>query len=245
MRNFLKVAVLLAAVAPFAANAAVSTTLHNLSTTGTGTVKASAETQICKFCHTPHGANQQRAIWNHTATVQAFNWGAGNLVTTTGTTLPTTFSSVTLKCLSCHDGSVAIGSVANNGAGVAGTIAMNASTHLTAGALNAAAGANVVGLGGNLQGNHPTGIPYAGEPGSKAVAVAANGYYPVLAAGCGSASGVCINNGADGLLVNLVLNGAVRTVDCTSCHDPHGTLNTFLLLIPATSSRICLACHNQ
>ena len=36
----------------------VRNTRHNLSATGTGTVKATSETQVCVFCHTPHGATQ-------------------------------------------------------------------------------------------------------------------------------------------------------------------------------------------
>jgi len=42
-------------------------TKHNLSFTGPGTIKATTETQICVFCHTPHGANlDQPPLWNRT-----------------------------------------------------------------------------------------------------------------------------------------------------------------------------------
>ncbi|VAX15466.1 Cytochrome c family protein, partial [hydrothermal vent metagenome] len=35
----------------------VRNTKHNLSVSGPGTVKASTETRVCVFCHTPHQAN--------------------------------------------------------------------------------------------------------------------------------------------------------------------------------------------
>jgi len=34
----------------------IAKTKHNLSVTGPGAIKATTETQICVFCHTPHGA---------------------------------------------------------------------------------------------------------------------------------------------------------------------------------------------
>jgi len=33
---------------------------HNLSVSGPGTVKASAEPEICIFCHTPHNSSPQK-----------------------------------------------------------------------------------------------------------------------------------------------------------------------------------------
>ena len=42
---------------------------HNLSVTGVGTLTANksaagASTEICIFCHTPHSANSEMALWN-------------------------------------------------------------------------------------------------------------------------------------------------------------------------------------
>ena len=80
---------------------------HNLSLSGPGTIKAVTETEVCVFCHTPHGASGQAPLWNR------FSSGA--------TYIP--YSSSTIKaaigqptgssklCLSCHDGTVALGMV--------------------------------------------------------------------------------------------------------------------------------------
>jgi len=244
MRNFFKALALVAVLSPAAAFGAVSTTQHNLSVSGPNTaVRATTEAGICVFCHTPHGANQQRAIWNHVVSGNAsFNWG-GTTQTTTGTPLPTalaSFSSTTLKCLSCHDGSVALGSVTNAGGGVAGVIALGG-THQTGGLLNGTAGANRVGFGGNLSGNHPVGIPYAGQTGSSAT-VAGNYAAVVVGGTCTSASGTCT---AVSNAINLTNVAGVRQVDCTSCHDVHGTALPHMLTVTDAASAVCLACHLQ
>ena len=38
---------------------------HNLSVGGPGTIKASTETEVCIFCHTPHNSGPQTPLWNH------------------------------------------------------------------------------------------------------------------------------------------------------------------------------------
>ena len=73
-----------------------------------------ATTGGCTFCHTPHRALQQALLWNHTLSANTFSWEAG-AVTAGGTpypTIDTTWKGPTKLCLSCHDGSVAIGDIA-------------------------------------------------------------------------------------------------------------------------------------
>jgi len=80
---------------------------HNLSVSGPGTVKGVTEGEICIFCHTPHTASSDAPLWNR--------YDSGKVY------IP--YSSTTLKavvgqptgasktCLSCHDGTVALGMV--------------------------------------------------------------------------------------------------------------------------------------
>ena len=44
----------------------VANTVHNLSATGPGPIKAPAVRggELCVFCHTPHSASGTRASWN-------------------------------------------------------------------------------------------------------------------------------------------------------------------------------------
>lgn len=80
---------------------------HDLSVSGGGSVRASTETDICIACHTPHNSSQDAPLWNR------YSSGA----------VYTPYSSTTAKaavgqptgasklCLSCHDGTVALGMV--------------------------------------------------------------------------------------------------------------------------------------
>ena len=101
----------------------IRNTLHNLSTSnimagvninGTGTATA----EVCVFCHTPHGANPNTIgtpgappLWNRTV---------GNTTTYTIYTSPNFDGTnsgqpqgVSLACLSCHDGTIALDSLIN------------------------------------------------------------------------------------------------------------------------------------
>ena len=92
---------------------AAPTNKHNLSITGPGPVKAQAETEICIFCHTPHNANPAVPLWNHSMSVGVSYQPYNSTTLRAAVGLPT---GSTKLCLSCHDGTVAIGSTINNGA---------------------------------------------------------------------------------------------------------------------------------
>lgn len=80
---------------------------HNLALSSSAKLKSTEESEMCVFCHTPHKMSGEKAMWNHTLS------GA--------TYIP--YSSTTMKavvgqptgdsklCLSCHDGTVALGMV--------------------------------------------------------------------------------------------------------------------------------------
>jgi hypothetical protein len=103
---------------------------------------------VCTFCHTPHKAISTLLLWNHTLSTNSFAWDVP--ATTAGTLFPTivgdTYRGPTAKCLSCHDGSVAIGDVAwfmeEKPAAP-----LNPMTHPDGDAFN-------IGFGGNMAGNH-------------------------------------------------------------------------------------------
>jgi len=82
-------------------------TEHNLSVSGTGNIRALSESEVCIFCHTPHNSLPSSPLWNkddpgytytlyHSSTVQA---------------LPGQPDGSSILCLSCHDGTTALGSV--------------------------------------------------------------------------------------------------------------------------------------
>jgi predicted CXXCH cytochrome family protein len=84
---------------------------HNLSTSGPGPVKATTVTEICVFCHTPHNANPAVPLWNQASSAATYQpYTSTTMAATVGA--PTGSSKL---CLSCHDGTVAIGNTINNG----------------------------------------------------------------------------------------------------------------------------------
>lgn len=196
----------------------------------------------CTFCHTPHRALQTLLLWNHKLSTNTFQWDVPT--TTAGTPFPTfkgdTYKGPTAKCLSCHDGSVAIGDVAWWKGGPA---VLDSTTHGQGSAVN-------VGLGGNLAGNHPVAMPYP--------------YQNVQNTYNGSTTGKAFVSNewqSDPTTLNIrlfnddgagnITGGPIpnRTgIECSSCHDPHNKASTgelFLLgaISGNTTDYICLKCH--
>ena len=115
---------------------------HNLAISSPGSVHATTESDVCIFCHTPHNATGDGPLWNHAMSTAAY----------------TPYSSATLKavvgqpngssklCLSCHDGTIALGMVNSRGT----AITMNSAT-MPAGLSN---------LGTDLSADHPISFAY-------------------------------------------------------------------------------------
>lgn len=97
--------VLLLVFAP--TRAGVEQTVHNLGTSGPGQVKALTEERICIFCHAPHRSTTRAPLWNRNdsrATYALYD-------TSTLDAMPGQPTGATRMCLSCHDGTVALGDV--------------------------------------------------------------------------------------------------------------------------------------
>lgn len=117
-----------------------STNKHNLSVSGPGPVRATLEDEICVFCHTPHNSNPEAPLWNHTLS------SGVSYTTYSSTTMRASMSQPTGSsklCLSCHDGTVAIGNTVNNGSITMS--GLDSQGHLT--------GASALGM--NISDDHP------------------------------------------------------------------------------------------
>lgn len=85
-------------------------TVHNLSASGPGENKATTESEICVFCHTPHTSKAKSQLWNRQdpgLTYTLYN----SLVSSTLHALPGQPDGSSILCLSCHDGTIALGKV--------------------------------------------------------------------------------------------------------------------------------------
>lgn len=88
-------------------HASILETVHNLSATGPGPVKAPRGGEVCVFCHTPHRASQTRALWNRDLPPTTYNLYESSTLEAT-LRQPTGASRL---CLSCHDGTTALGNL--------------------------------------------------------------------------------------------------------------------------------------
>ncbi|HWP13305.1 MAG TPA: cytochrome c3 family protein [Ramlibacter sp.] len=248
------------------ASAQIKSTKHNLGTTpgGTGVNKFSGTAEICVFCHTPHGADTSAAVplWNRTLPAPASFQTYDSLGTSSLDGKVATVGSVSIACLSCHDGVTSMSAVINApGSGTSGDAAWQAGTwsgaNQTAGKM--AAGI-ITNLGTDLRNDHPIGIQYGGGGIKVSTPTAATTDADFRAPANASINGTTVwwvdteataNNTRQKTDMALYTRPAGSYtgqteaepfVECASCHDPHTTNQTFLRISNAGSA-VCLACH--
>lgn len=217
--------VALSSVSAYAASN-ITNTKHNLSATGTGTIKAASgdnNDEICVYCHTPHAANTAfvgAPLWNKATPTGVFTMYGTTIGGTTGDATP---NSPSMACLSCHDGVSAINSMVNApGSGGYNSAGANVVFGATAAGTAKLIGSAVTNIGVDLRNDHPVSITYdATKAGLKATTVAVTGW-------AGAAT-----------IADLLRNSKV---ECGSCHDPHETTATFLRVANAGSA-LCIGCH--
>ena len=137
--------------AAFAQNATdIATTKHNLSSSGPGTYRAIGETRICIFCHTPHNAAALSPLWNKSLEPETYQvYASPTLKVAQKLGAVPQPSGPTKLCLSCHDGTIALGAVLNP----AGGIVMTGGGAFPSGSLS--------NFGLDLRGHHPVSFHYA------------------------------------------------------------------------------------
>ena len=250
--------------------AAVANTPHNLGSTSTAgqTNSYSGTAAICVFCHTPHGADTSASVplWNKTLEAAPATAYAtyDSLGTTSMDGATADVGSVSIACLSCHDGTQAMDSVINapgpgltNTAYTNGAWTPNAGSILSTGELDPL---NVANLSQDLTDDHPIGIQYGGGNITTALPTATTRDTDFTAPQNGSANGTtvwwidtAVGTGAVREKTDIQLYtrvGAVTAgvtepfVECASCHDPHSE-NTTFLRVPNDGSAVCLACHTK
>jgi predicted CXXCH cytochrome family protein len=78
---------------------------HNLSSGGPGSITTDETSKVCIFCHTSHNAVNYAPLWNREESSVVYNlYGSSTLYST-----PEQPDGATKLCLSCHDGTIALG----------------------------------------------------------------------------------------------------------------------------------------
>ena len=233
-------------------------TPHNLSATGPGNVTANTESQVCVFCHTPHGATNSPGapLWNRALSQETYTtYSSSSLDAETIAGQLAQPAGSSKLCLSCHDGTLAISSVNVLTGQVDATIPI---TGAGAGDTMPAGQGVLTGftrnLGTDLSNDHPISLTFDttlavadGELLDPAVtphiAIRQPGVRPPVP------------------LENTGPGGAGQ-VQCATCHDPHvvdtsiSPTNKFLRLkrfqqnqpggqFDANNDINCLACHEK
>ncbi len=139
--------VLASPVALDAQQASIVNTEHNMSVTGPGTVKSLTETRVCIFCHTPHNAAPNTPLWNKSVEPKTYvPYWSPTMSTYIAAPSPYVPTGPTRLCLSCHDGTVAIGDVLQPSGGLGGGFIT--------------APQSVIGGASNLSHDHPVSFNY-------------------------------------------------------------------------------------
>jgi predicted CXXCH cytochrome family protein len=249
--------------------AGVFNTKHNMGATGpSSTSTFSGTREVCVFCHTPHGGDGAAAVplWNRNLDPTGFAT-YDQMGTTTLDSGIEPVGSVSLACLSCHDGTQAMDALLNepgSGRDVPGFsrgrwIGQASDTEGRIGQPDV-----VTNLAKDLSNDHPIGVQYAGG-GYSLSSPAGPGidgdFHPALSEIDGTSRNWWVNSSSDAgsaifertdmkLYTRVATKGANAGepqpyVECASCHDPHVDDNSTFLRIDPAGSQVCLACHNK
>ncbi|MBI5115463.1 hypothetical protein HZA56_03235 [Candidatus Poribacteria bacterium] len=197
------------------------TSKHNLSVSGPGPIKATSMTEECVFCHTPHNANVAVPLWGHQMSAVT------NYTLYTSTTLKTTTigqpTGASRLCLSCHDGSIAVGAAGPDRPAFGPPYQQMVFSMVDDGVpITTMPVDHASNLQTDLSDDHPISFSY-----DSTLYTASNGQ----------------------LADPSTLTGDVKLssgkIECTSCHDPHTDAYGKFLVVSNSDSALCLTCHTM
>ena len=248
MKNAVILLTLLVVMPAFAQQGkSIQNSKHNLSASGPGAVRASSEQEVCIFCHTPHNASPIQPAWNRNNPVSAYIvYSSQSMDAAPGQ--PTGNSKL---CLSCHDGSIAVGSVLSRDQ----EIVMSGGTRtMPAGKSN---------LGTDLSDDHPISFRYDSSLVSKDAKLKDPAQLPLQVkldrrgemqcTSCHDAHDdtngkfLVMDNSNSQLCASchrISQTSILSHTNCNSCHVPHSSPSGPYLLTGENLSDTCLTCHS-
>jgi predicted CXXCH cytochrome family protein len=220
---------------------------HNLSATGSGPIRATMEDQVCIFCHAPHNSTPIRPLWNRFTPIEAYRiYTSRSLDAEPGQ--PTGASKM---CLSCHDGTIALGSIVSRDRPIQMSGAPGALAH---GASN---------LGTDLSDDHPISFRYDAalaardrrlrDPSLLPSAIRLDVNQELQCTSCHDAHDNAYGNflvmpNDSSQLCSSCHQVGTTTIhehaNCNTCHQPHTAPSGPYLLKRPTVTDTCLACHD-
>lgn len=200
------------AIVPPALGTGILNSSHNLSISGPGQIKAATEERVCIFCHTPHHANPSTPLWSRPTSTTVYDL----YESTTLIAKPGQPSGSARLCLSCHDGTIALGALYSTDP--------NRNTIEMAGGIVKLPAERASNLGGssgkNLTNDHPISFAYTDDLARLNGQLALPGALPAN--------------------VRLEEGGGLQ---CTACHNPHSNPYGKFLVMDNSASGLCVVCH--
>lgn len=217
-------AIVVLAIGTTAMAASMIASKHNMWSYSTNNAATTSGTnkEVCVFCHTPHNAVKNRALWNRSNSAQTFalyTSGANDLENATWYKQSKgviNTASISLMCLSCHDGVSSLGGLVVR---KKGTITLQQDTMLSSGTST---------LGTDLTNDHPINMNYINVRADMTNKLAAD------------QAAITARKSATGTEAKLI-NGT--DLECASCHDVHNTAFSPFLRDTMEGSALCLQCH--
>jgi len=269
-RLLLALSVMILLAFPTTGFTGIADSLHNLGTSGTGPGpgggqrnKFSGTGEVCVFCHTPHGGDTGAIVplWNRTLSESNIYTTYEMLGTSTLDGQVAAVGSVSIACLSCHDGTQALDSIINEPGSGLNSTSYSAGSWTGDDVNNDGTLANVIAnIGTDLRNDHPIGIQYGGGGISSGSPLAQTTDQDFNSPDFANTSNGPVwwidmdgNGNKDSTDVPMFTRSNAYTgqqdpepfVECATCHDPHSTTNGMFLRASNIGSGLCLACHDK
>ena len=235
------------ALAALAQQQSVVDSPHNLSATGPGAVRAVTEQQVCIFCHAPHNSTPVRPLWNRAMPLDAYTIYTSRALDAE----PGQPTGMSKMCLSCHDGTIALGAVNSRGQQIL----------MSGGVQQIPVGPGR--LGTDLRDDHPISFVFGStlaandrklvDPGLLPHDVMLDSNGELQCSSCHDAHNnqfgkfLVMDNTESQLCVTCHRMGSTTIVEhqsCNACHMPHSAPSGPYLLRAQTIAQTCLSCHD-
>jgi predicted CXXCH cytochrome family protein len=221
----------------------IAQSAHNLSVSGPGGIRAQSETDICIFCHASHVSRGTVGMWNRRASAATYTpYSSSTAIAQPG---QPTGSSV--LCLSCHDGTIALGEAINR-----------------ANAIVMSGGASAIPpgrarTGTDLRFHHPISFQYTASLAAQNDELAMPGTFDsrLKLDGNGELQCTTCHTAHDNTYGAFLVKPNIGSQMCTECHQKNGWFQTSHSLSAATAvsggprllryekeENNCSACHN-
>ncbi|MFO0832607.1 MAG: cytochrome c3 family protein [Phycisphaerales bacterium] len=220
---------------------------HNLSAGGTGPVRAASESEVCIFCHAPHNSSPIKPLWNRAMPADGYSIYTSRALDAS----PGQPTGASKMCLSCHDGTIALGSVISRETPIAmaGGVTTMPSGHAR--------------IGTDLRDDHPISFafdsalaardPHLRSPSALPAELRLDANQELQCTTCHDAH----NNAFGDFLVapnttsqmclschNMGATTVSGHATCNACHQPHTAPSGPYLLKAANATQTCLRCHD-